>query len=500
MHQHSPKPNPLPLPFSLLTAIAILPTACFDPLFVEDTGSGSEEGTTAAADESTTAAETTSVEPDSGSGDPLPVCGDAVVEGDEVCDDGVNDGGYGGCNADCTAPGPFCGDGVVNGEEPCDDGDAEDGNGCNVDCVVSGSVLWTVTYDGPDHGIDAASSVTTDSASNIIVSGTLSAGAEAAGWLRKYSPEGAEVWTFDVTAPTGPVHNGPVTTLLDDDIVFGGSYGPSAPSRDAWLWRISVVGEPVWTQTYTSAQGGWDRVLAIDIDDNGYAYALFEETQLPSEPYYRTFVRKYTPAGDEVWTQFHDSAIRGRLLSNDGQGRFVVAGTQRNGGVDDVWVQQNTSDGAEIWAELVEEGGSATYPSALSVNSEGAIALVTSPSDSAPRVIRLSPDGQEDNVSFPHPDAPVLVIFAAHLEDDDSLILGGSTIVSDDDAYGWVSKYNAEGSELWSNTHDGSFDNAFSFDAVLAVTTDPAGNIIAAGEIHDSANLLSNIWVSKYAP
>jgi fibro-slime domain-containing protein len=48
-------------------------------------------------------------------------CGDGVVTGDEVCDDGKNDGSYGGCNPDCTR-GPYCGDGQVDtadGEE-CD--------------------------------------------------------------------------------------------------------------------------------------------------------------------------------------------------------------------------------------------------------------------------------------------------------------------------------------------------------------------------------------------
>ncbi|HEX4336054.1 MAG TPA: DUF4215 domain-containing protein [Polyangiaceae bacterium] len=48
-------------------------------------------------------------------------CGDGVVTGDEVCDDGKNDGSYGGCNPDCTR-GPYCGDGKVDssGGEECD--------------------------------------------------------------------------------------------------------------------------------------------------------------------------------------------------------------------------------------------------------------------------------------------------------------------------------------------------------------------------------------------
>lgn len=35
-----------------------------------------------------------------------------------------------------------CGDGIVDADEACDDGNAEDGDGCNVDCLRSGSVVW----------------------------------------------------------------------------------------------------------------------------------------------------------------------------------------------------------------------------------------------------------------------------------------------------------------------------------------------------------------------
>lgn len=51
-------------------------------------------------------------------------CGDGIVTRYEACDDGVNDGRYGGCRPGCLLRGGYCGDGMVdtNGGEACDDG------------------------------------------------------------------------------------------------------------------------------------------------------------------------------------------------------------------------------------------------------------------------------------------------------------------------------------------------------------------------------------------
>jgi len=53
------------------------------------------------------------------------VCGDGIVAGAEGCDNGVNNGSYGGCNADCTRA-AYCGDDTVQTPpEQCDDGSNE---------------------------------------------------------------------------------------------------------------------------------------------------------------------------------------------------------------------------------------------------------------------------------------------------------------------------------------------------------------------------------------
>lgn len=64
-------------------------------------------------------------------------CGDAIVDGEEECDDGnFNDGD--GCAFDCTLETPLvvCGDGQTAGAEQCDDGNTTDGDGCSMNCTV----------------------------------------------------------------------------------------------------------------------------------------------------------------------------------------------------------------------------------------------------------------------------------------------------------------------------------------------------------------------------
>jgi len=98
--------------------------------------------TTGDTDDTTTTGDTadTSGSDDSGSSGSTtgaPFCGDNNVDPGEVCDDGVNDGSYNGCTADCQALGPYCGDGEQNGPELCDDANLENDDGCTTACAPS---------------------------------------------------------------------------------------------------------------------------------------------------------------------------------------------------------------------------------------------------------------------------------------------------------------------------------------------------------------------------
>ncbi len=82
-----------------------------------------------------------------------PICGDGIVAPGEQCDDGVNAGGYGKCNPDCTM-GAYCGDGIHQAEhEDCDNGSntgSYGGSGCAPGCRAvpfCGDGVIQVAYD-----------------------------------------------------------------------------------------------------------------------------------------------------------------------------------------------------------------------------------------------------------------------------------------------------------------------------------------------------------------
>lgn len=61
-----------------------------------------------------------------------PRCGDGVVEGSELCDDGNADD-TDACDNRCVPS--TCGDGVVDPGEECDDGNTNDDDACTNDCI-----------------------------------------------------------------------------------------------------------------------------------------------------------------------------------------------------------------------------------------------------------------------------------------------------------------------------------------------------------------------------
>ncbi len=75
------------------------------------------------------------IEPETDAGEVQPAdCGNGVLDGEELCDDGNRDN-TDGCLNSCVPA--SCGDGVIRvGVEQCDDGNLASGDGCSADCMT----------------------------------------------------------------------------------------------------------------------------------------------------------------------------------------------------------------------------------------------------------------------------------------------------------------------------------------------------------------------------
>ena len=88
----------------------------------------------------------------------ISICGDAIINIGEACDDGLfNDGTYGSttaqrrCNANCSAYGPYCGDATLQTLylEQCDDANNTNGDLCSSICIQEQPPVSTTTPPAP---------------------------------------------------------------------------------------------------------------------------------------------------------------------------------------------------------------------------------------------------------------------------------------------------------------------------------------------------------------
>jgi cysteine-rich repeat protein len=96
----------------------------------DETASETTADTTATDTADTTDATETETATDTGNVE----CGNGLVEGDEQCDNGVDNAPTGDCLVDCTFN--ICGDTFVGPIEGCDDGNLVDGDGCSAMCLL----------------------------------------------------------------------------------------------------------------------------------------------------------------------------------------------------------------------------------------------------------------------------------------------------------------------------------------------------------------------------
>lgn len=436
---------------------------------------------------------------------PQSVCGDGMLGGDKVCDDATNDGAYGGCLPDCSALGPRCGDGEVNGPEPCDDANDLDGDGCNNDCVISGSELWTQTYTGEDAGNAIARGAVVDGSGNVIIVGQeFVVGQGANVWARKYDPTGDELWTWTWQGDdSGDDIAYAVALTPDGDLVIVGETFVQGEGADMFFFKLGPDSVPVWQLTYTSPNGQGDRAYGVAVDPDGNIAVTGTEYKLIGLD--NVFTRVMDQDGVPLWTNVFDANSGndgGNAVAFTPEGNVIVAGhIYVPIGLSDLWLRKYSSVGLTKWTRTADHmkgndewHGVAVDPAGdIALTGEvyevaGLAAIYTAKYDSEGlktwAKIQDSKGGDNDRghgVAF---------------DPAGNIVAVGSEYTANDFTRTWTRKHDPLGTELWTQIHDG--DGAGN-DIAYAVAIDQTGNVYSAGSEY-VAGQFATVWLTKYAP
>ena len=461
----------------------------------DTTGSDDTTGDTTGSDD------TTGDESSSTTDDPQSVCGDGVIEGDEVCDDGDDNGEYEQCADDCSGPGPFCGDGQTDAAfEQCDDGDAVDGNGCNVDCVVSGSTMWEVTKttigsSSFDIGLDVAAlddgtirmgqrSEPTSSSQQIIIT--------------DYDADGTETdeHTFVNGAPAA-LNMGIWSMDASGGYLLSYSSISVGPSNDPDNVEARDAGHLIdWSTELRSAS---------DIERRPGGGGVYTDRASSLDPV-QWFV--VDASGNSTYTATADEAIFHGTVSPDGDDAVYIAGGVDVGGFQPTLTRFGT-DGTMQWREFYDlpDGGDLTAwtQSVMAVGSDGRVALANDVGLSNNNEVLISVFANDGTLLwdtfYAHDGTDdVTTIHDIAVDSQGNVVVVGTVRTGpfgswDSDAL--VIKYDASGTFLWSRTFSG--DVTMGSESARGVRHLDDDSIVVTGAREDIENA-PDAWLVRLAP
>lgn len=155
-----------------------------------------------------------------------------------------------------TDPGTVCGDGVVDPGEDCDDGGDVNGDGCNIDCTTSATLLWEYRSESGDQSIR---SLAVDPRGALIVGGRR--GVDR--WIARFTSEGVIEQSSDYTSGGG-AETVLGLALTPTQLIAVGNSTTAPSARDFWVASLDDEGVIAWEDTYDSGWGGdWASQVAI---------------------------------------------------------------------------------------------------------------------------------------------------------------------------------------------------------------------------------------------
>ncbi|MEM9462152.1 MAG: DUF4215 domain-containing protein, partial [Myxococcota bacterium] len=266
----------------------------------------------------------------------LPTCGDGIVQPPEQCDDG-NNVDNDGCSNSCTQSN--CGDGIVQPPEECDDANLDQTDGCTSECFFNGSVIWIRQHHNPLDLDAVASGVATGPVTdNIVVVGHEDRSSMGTGlgiWIRKYDPDGNELWTLDTDLSAANDWAVDADMNAADLVVVTGVTDNSALGQglDTWVRAYDAGGGLQWEVVHDSPASADDVAGDVVFDGSNDVVMVATEQRPDLGTQGDIVVRKFDVFGNEIWTRRYSTPLDevATGVTTDPAERIYAAGWQSTG-------------------------------------------------------------------------------------------------------------------------------------------------------------------------
>jgi cysteine-rich repeat protein len=437
------------------------------------------------------------------------VAGECVEPGDGdtgSTDDGSESTDEGGSDGPDGPPVSACGNGQIDPGETCDDGNRSAGDTCHPHCVESGTVLWTVTYDGDAHSEDKGFGVAVDPArESFYVAGFESAGPGNEDILvqRRWIENGELVWSRTHGGDAGSSDFGEhVAVMPSGDVVVIGIEVTAARGGDVWLRAYDPDGNERWTTTHDEA----------GLRDHGHGVAVTPESTivavgavtLEGETETDAWIQRFDATGSRLG----DPILRGRAGSRDealdtivdGEAFLLTGLLTDDAAVHQVWTARYGADAALVWEDLATQDpvGNEARGVGMALDPMGGVATAGVLSndiwvqrydaEGTPGITltEADPEGSHDEAAD--------VVFTA---DGRFLVVGFLDFATVGFATGdvWVRLYAPDGTPIWTDTYEGP---SMEIDKALAVElTDDASAIVVGYETVPGQS--RDVWMRRYA-
>ena len=249
-----------------------------------------------------------------------------------------------------------------------------------------GTLIWSVTYDGPSENVDIGKGITIDSAGDILVLGQ----SEGVFLVIKYdASDGSIIWTRQ-HEPGG--NSDRPNALTTDDAgniyVTGQSW---VDENDFYTFKMDSLGNVLWTARFAGPGPflfAQDIAVDIAVDSNGDVFVTGPSNSVSGHADYATI--KYRGSdGTQLWLdRYHLGTDTPVDLIIDPQDNVYVTGFTEGPYHLITTIKYRNSDGERLWVAL-DAPAAQSFATSLALDSQGDVYVAG----------RADPDSNDSNLN-----------------------------------------------------------------------------------------------------